>query len=206
LRTKFNEVYARFSPEPSPRWVAYQSDETGRAEVYISAFPERRGKFPISTGGGQYPEWGAGGRELFYVAPDNKLMAVDLTITADTVRPSTPRPLFTLPIIDNGYSPYDTIDGQRFLVRAVPQQSLAPADGDRQLARTAEEKGRQGRELNPGGAGGLAAADQLFAQLDTEENDASSPALPGAEAPLLPNSDRHDRSRALILSLRIRVN
>jgi Tol biopolymer transport system component/tRNA A-37 threonylcarbamoyl transferase component Bud32 len=126
LQTKFNEVNARFSPEASPRWMAYQSDETGRYEVYISAFPTPRAKFSISTAGGQYPEWGAGGRELFYVAPDNKLMAVDLTITADAVRPSTPHALFTLPIIDNGWSPYDTTDGQRFLVRALPQQASPP--------------------------------------------------------------------------------
>jgi hypothetical protein len=53
-------------------------------------------------------------------------MAVDLTITADRVRASVPRALFTLPIIDNGWSPYDTIDGQRFLVRAVPQQAALP--------------------------------------------------------------------------------
>ena len=106
--------------------MAYQSDKTGRNEVYIQAFPEPHGEVPISTGGGQYPEWGAGGRELFFVAPDNKLMAVDVTITSDAVRPSTPRPLFTLPIIDNGYSPYDTIDGQRFLVRALPQQASPP--------------------------------------------------------------------------------
>jgi Tol biopolymer transport system component/predicted Ser/Thr protein kinase len=123
LRTEFKENNARFSPEPSPRWVAYQSDETGRYEIYIRAFPRPGDKFPISTTGGKYPKWGAGGRELFYVAPDNKLMAVDLTITADTVRPSAEHALFTLPIIDNGYSPYDTIDGQRFLVRAVPQQA-----------------------------------------------------------------------------------
>jgi Tol biopolymer transport system component/predicted Ser/Thr protein kinase len=126
LQTKFNEGDARFSPEPSPRWVAYQSDEAGRYEVYISSFPEPRAKVPISTGGGQYPEWGAGGRELFYVAPDNNLMAVDLTITADAVRPSAPHTLFTLPVIDNGWSPYDTIDGKRFLVRAVPQQASPP--------------------------------------------------------------------------------
>jgi Tol biopolymer transport system component len=126
LQTKFNEGDARFSPEQSPRWVAYQSDKTGRYEVYISAFPKPGGEFPISTTGGQYPQWGAGTRELFYVAPDNKLMAVDLTITADAVRPSAPHALFTLPVIDNGWSPYDTIDGQRFLVRAVPQQASPP--------------------------------------------------------------------------------
>jgi hypothetical protein len=126
LRTKFNEMNARFSPESNPRWVAYQSNKTGRNEVYISGFPEPRGEFPVSTAGGQYPEWGSGGRELFYVAPDNKLMAVDLTITPDAVRRSAPRALFTLPIIDNAWTPYDTIDGQRFLVRAVPQQASPP--------------------------------------------------------------------------------
>jgi hypothetical protein len=126
ILTKFNETYSRFSPDPNPHWVAYQSDKTGRYEVYIQSFPEPHGEVLISTNGGQYPEWSPGGRELFYVAPDNKLMAVDLTITADKVRPLAERALFTLPIIDNGFSPYDTIDGQRFLVRAVPQQSSPP--------------------------------------------------------------------------------
>jgi hypothetical protein len=69
LRTKCNEWNARFSPEPSPRWVAYQSDETGRYEIYIQGFPEPRRKVQISTGGGQYPEWGQGGpRDLLRCA------------------------------------------------------------------------------------------------------------------------------------------
>ena len=58
LRTKFNGHNARFSPEPSPRWVAYQSDKTGRYEVYISTFPEPRGEFPIH---GRRPIPGVGG-------------------------------------------------------------------------------------------------------------------------------------------------
>jgi hypothetical protein len=53
-------------------------------------------------------------------------MVVDLTITADKVRASAERALFTLPIIDNAWSPYDTIDGKRFLVRAVSQQASPP--------------------------------------------------------------------------------
>ena len=69
LRTPFSEGWGRFSPEAPPRWVAYQADETGRYEVYIQAFPEPRGKFQISTNGGQYPQWGVGGRELFYMSP-----------------------------------------------------------------------------------------------------------------------------------------
>jgi Tol biopolymer transport system component len=127
LQTVFNEAGGRFSPEAPPRWVAYQSDETGRLEVYIQAFPEPRGATPISTGGGQYPQWGPGGRELFYVSPDNKLMAVSLKLGADTVEPSTPRELFLLPTVEVGWSPYDTAaDGQRFLVRATPAQAAQP--------------------------------------------------------------------------------
>jgi hypothetical protein len=103
--------------------VAYQSDESGRNEVYIQAFPEPRGKFPISTGGGRFPQWGPGGRELLYVSPDLKLMAVNLKLGADSVEPSTPRELFALPIVENSFSPYEVAsDGQHFLVRATPQQ------------------------------------------------------------------------------------
>jgi len=127
LQTQFDELWGRFSPEATPRWIAYQSDETGRYEVYIRAFPEPRGEFQISTGGGQYPQWGASGRELFYVSPDNKLMVVSLKLGADSVTPSTPRELFPLPVVDTGWSPYDTApDGQRFLVRATPGQAGQP--------------------------------------------------------------------------------
>jgi hypothetical protein len=106
--------------------VAYQSDESGRNEIYIDAFPRPRGKTRISTGGGTYPQWGAGGRELFYVSPDNRLMVVDLKLTAVSVEPSMPRELFRLPAVETGYSPYDTTsDGRRFLVRATPEHGAA---------------------------------------------------------------------------------
>jgi hypothetical protein len=120
LRTPFNESQGRFSPESPPRWVAYQSDVTGRYEVYIQAFPEARGKFQISTGGGRYAQWGAGGRELFYLSQDNKLMVASLKVGTNSVEPSAPRELFPLPAADSVLSPYDTTpDGQRFLVRAA---------------------------------------------------------------------------------------
>ena len=126
-QTRFNESWGRFSPEAPPRWVAYQSDVTGRYEVYIQAFPEPRGRFQISTGGGQYPQWGAGGRELFYVSPDYKLMVVSLKLGTDSVEPANPHQLFPLPTLDNGYSPYDTApDGQRFMVRATAGQAAQP--------------------------------------------------------------------------------
>jgi Tol biopolymer transport system component len=129
LRTPFRELHARFSPELSPRWVAYASDESGRPEIYIDAFPEPRGKIPVSTSGGQYPKWGAGGRELFYISPENKLMAVKLKMGSDTVQPSAPRELFQLPLraTTAGVLYEPSRDGQRFLVLTSPeaaQQSL----------------------------------------------------------------------------------
>jgi hypothetical protein len=126
LRTNFYEGFGRFAPEPNPRWIAYVSDESGRNEVYLDTFPERRRKTPISTGGGQYPEWGPGGRELFYVSPDFALMVVSLKLGADSVELSTSRELFRLPAGDDARNPYQVApDGQRFLVRAAPQQQVA---------------------------------------------------------------------------------
>jgi serine/threonine protein kinase len=126
LRTQFNEEFGSFSPEPNPRWVAYQSDESGQYEIYIDAFPEPRNKVRISTGGGQFPKWNSEGRELYYVSPDLKVMAVSLKTTGDVVAASAPRELFALPIIGNGFVPYDvTPDGKRFLVAAVPEGEVS---------------------------------------------------------------------------------
>jgi Tol biopolymer transport system component len=125
LRTSFSEIYGRFAPEKNPRWVAYQSDESGRFEVYVDTFPEPRHKIPISSGGGSYPAWGAGGSELYYVSPDFKLMAVSVKLGNDTMEPSAPRELFRLPIANSDFSPFEPApDGKRFLIRATPQQAV----------------------------------------------------------------------------------
>ena len=124
LHTQFNEQEGQFSPEPNPRWVAYQSNESGQSEVYIQAFPEARGKFQVSVGGGRFPKWGPGGRQLFYVSPNDKLMAVDLKLGKDSIEPSAPRELFALPTPTINFIPYDvSADGERFLVQAPPQQA-----------------------------------------------------------------------------------
>jgi len=124
LRTQFNEAQGRFSPEQTPHWIAYQSDESGRYEIYIQSFPEPHGAIRISTGGGQYPEWSPDGRELFYISPDYRLMAVSIKLGPNSVRLGTPQPLFTLPVDDLIFSPYEVSpDGQRFLVRASSRQA-----------------------------------------------------------------------------------
>jgi hypothetical protein len=106
--------------------VAYQSDETGRYEIYIQAFPEPHGATRISTTGGQYPQWGPDGREIFYVSPDSKLMVVSLKLGPSAVQPSAPRELPPLQA-SLVFEPYQVApDGQRFLVRAISSQAAKP--------------------------------------------------------------------------------
>lgn len=118
LKTQFNETHSQFSPDG--RWVAYVSDESGRPEVYVQSFPTAGGKWQISTGGGDQPQWRRDGKELFYLAADKKLMAVSIK-TDTTVEAGTPVPLFVTrgkPTgqTDDKNSYFAVPDGQRFLV------------------------------------------------------------------------------------------
>ena len=87
---------SRFSPEPNPRWVAYQSDETGRHEIFIASFPEPRRRIQITSGGGTYPQWGPDGRELFFISADGRLKVVGLKNGPEGMEPTAPRELFPL--------------------------------------------------------------------------------------------------------------
>jgi serine/threonine protein kinase len=95
VQTRFDERQGQFSADG--RWVAYVSNETGSDEVYIRAFPGPGGKWQASTAGGIDPRWRRDGQELFYVAPDGKLMAVPIQIGADrsTLSPGAPVALFS---------------------------------------------------------------------------------------------------------------
>lgn len=124
LRTPFNEL----GPEPSPdgRWVAYLSDETGRAEVYVRSSGGSPEQWQISTGGGEQPRWRGDGKELFFTTPDGKLMATPIE-THPAFRPGTPKVLFTLPEPPNRLLPLFedvTPDGNRFLLN-LPTESAA---------------------------------------------------------------------------------
>ncbi len=114
LQTPFNEGRARFSPDG--RWIAYQSDESGRAEVYVASFQGSAGKWQISTDGGGDPDWSPDGRELFYLARDQKLMAVPIT-PGEMLAPGTPQPLFRVQTEGgNRRNVYDVApDGRSFL-------------------------------------------------------------------------------------------
>jgi serine/threonine protein kinase len=129
LRTPANELIPRFSPEPSPRWVVYVSDESGRNEIYLQSFPEPRGKWQLSTAGGTFPLWNPDGREVFFVAPDKSLTSVTLRFSGDSVQPSAPRTLFPLPIDDANGAPYAVAPGgQRFLLRTLIDPDSKPVE------------------------------------------------------------------------------
>jgi Tol biopolymer transport system component/predicted Ser/Thr protein kinase len=115
VREPFDQHQAHFSPDT--RWVAYQSTESGQSEIYVRSFPEAREKLRISTSGGDFPQWGEGGRELFYRSRDRKLMAVTLKPVGTFLEVSLPRELFELPAELQGPNLYEAApDGQRFLV------------------------------------------------------------------------------------------
>ena len=113
----------RFSPDG--RWLAYQSAQSGRAEVWVQPFPATGAKWQISRDGGARPRWRRDGKELFYVSPAGTLMAVPLA-AGHAFQPGTPTPLFETKFSPNNINayPYDVSpDGQRFLV-ITPREEL----------------------------------------------------------------------------------
>jgi Tol biopolymer transport system component len=92
LQTPFAETGAQFSPDG--RWVAYQSNESGRFEIYVQPSSAGSAKRQISTDGGTMPRWRADGRELFFIASDAKLMAAAVTASTPAFDTASPVALF----------------------------------------------------------------------------------------------------------------
>jgi Tol biopolymer transport system component len=139
LKTDFHERWGQFSPDG--RWVAYMSDESGQMEIYVRSFsgiPPANDtsvgsgrQWPISRGGGIYPQWSHDAREIFYLDPSGTLMTVPITTSATEVRPGVPAPLFKTRIygggIDTGVGlQYDVSRDGRFLINTVLDDSTAP--------------------------------------------------------------------------------
>jgi eukaryotic-like serine/threonine-protein kinase len=130
LRTGANELWGQFSPDG--RWVAYQSNETGRYEIYVRPFPDRGVPIPISTGGGVYPRWARDGKELYFIAPDSKLMAAPIRATKTMVEAGEPTTLFQTRRLGGGANvigrshQYDVARDGRFLINVDGQTSAPP--------------------------------------------------------------------------------
>jgi Tol biopolymer transport system component len=113
--TPFAEDQSQVSPDG--RMIAFNSDESGRWEVYVATFPAFTQKRQVSSAGGMQPRWRRDGRELYYLGADGTMMAADVSLAG---RPTSGLPV---PLFPTGLSPspnvpqYDvSADGSRFLV------------------------------------------------------------------------------------------
>jgi Tol biopolymer transport system component len=129
VETEAQERDGQFSPDG--RWVAYQSNESGRFEIYMRPFPGPGNRIQVSSGGGQQVRWGANGRELFYIATDRRLVSVPLAPGAyGTASIGRPVPLFRIEFDNNPQARQQYVvsnDGLRFLVNAATEVTDAPS-------------------------------------------------------------------------------
>jgi Tol biopolymer transport system component len=147
LQTPFFERHGAFSPDG--RWVAYESNESGRYEIYVRPFAEAAaagaalqlrsgqtadaagGQWQVSTAGGIMPRWRRDAKELYYLAPTGAMMAAPITVTGSSVAPGAPVALFPTRIFGGGADggqgrQYDVARDGRFLINTVLDEASAP--------------------------------------------------------------------------------
>ena len=131
MADKFADTAPRFSPDG--RWLAYSTNETGRSEIFVIAYPGPGGKWRVSTSGGYAPAWRADGKELFFRDPDGGICAVSIRAEAGGIDPGAPVKLFSFDAPNAGptRNRWDvSADGQRFLVNSLLNGSNAAGEAD----------------------------------------------------------------------------
>ena len=119
-----NENWGIFSPDG--KWVAYSSDESGRAEIYVVSFPNGGGKRQVSTGGGITSFWPAG-KELFYLDPEWHVNGVNIDAQAENLAVGKTRELFGGRLFGNTTGMFPAADSKRWLVAfAVDESNASP--------------------------------------------------------------------------------
>jgi serine/threonine protein kinase len=125
LQGDYNQNGGKLSP--NGRWLAYDADESKRAEVYVQSFPTPGRKWQVSTNGGSNPIWSRDGKELFFIAADGKMMAVDVTESQGRFSPGVPKALFDAGLLPGAY--YDVAKDGRFLLpKPIEQGGSAPLE------------------------------------------------------------------------------
>jgi eukaryotic-like serine/threonine-protein kinase len=121
VQTSFDDVNGAVSP--GGKWMAYQNNETGRMEVYVTAFPGGGAKWQVSTNGGVQAKWRRDGKELFFLDSANNLMAVDVDTSGKAVRLGVPHALFQAVSVQRQAGAFDvTADGKKFLINSGNQK------------------------------------------------------------------------------------
>lgn len=131
LKTPSQEHRGQFSPDG--RFIAYVSNESGgRHEIFVLPFPRGAGgQSQISTNGGIQPRWSRDGMEIYYIAPDGKLISTPVTVKDGAIEPGTPKALFQTRIPGSGTNAYtrpqyDVSRDGRFLVNMTIEEGVTP--------------------------------------------------------------------------------
>jgi Tol biopolymer transport system component len=115
VHTTASETGGQFSPAGG--WIAYASDESRQAEVFVAPFPGPGDRTQISVNGGNLPQWRGDGKEIFYRTPDNRMVATEITTAGGRVVAGRSQTLFDMGNVRRGGMSWDVSpDGQRFLV------------------------------------------------------------------------------------------
>ena len=124
FQTRFNENAPRISPDG--RWLTYTSNETGRAEVYVTRFPETGGKWRVSSDSGQQPKWARDGRELFYKDTSGAMWSARVSPDGSELRIGAPERLFTLDALRLGIVNWAPAPDGRFLLNLPVGDTTTP--------------------------------------------------------------------------------
>ena len=135
LNSRFEEREGRLSPQG--QWLAYESNESGRFEIYITQFPGPGTRRAVSVGGGVQARWRSDGRELFYISPNGTLMSAPVTFSPGEKQADLGTGVALFPTKISGRGAQRTSgsaraeyavapDGQRFLVNTETDVAPAP--------------------------------------------------------------------------------
>jgi Tol biopolymer transport system component len=126
VQASFLQRSGQFSPDG--RWVAYISQQTGRSEVYVTSFPGGESRSQVSANGGRQPRWSPDGKEIYFVAGDDQLLAATVDGRGPRFEVKDVRPLFRVNMYTGprvGMYGYDVSpDGKRFLVNDAGEASV----------------------------------------------------------------------------------
>ena len=128
VKSEFCNEYAAVSPDG--RWMAYDSNVSGRYEIYVERYPELGNRQLISTGGGRMPLWSRNGRELFFGSPDGQQMLAVPVRSGTTLVVGRPQVLFEFAMLvsTTGQRPYDLApDGRFVVIRSVQEETGSSA-------------------------------------------------------------------------------